>query len=71
MIPRSRPLPPGVRIYDDVPWVEPAELTPRWWQRVLYSGGLIGLVAALGVMLAISIGLLMLLGFFLIDFLIS
>lgn len=67
----QRPLPPSVRIHEPPEWVEPSELEPAWWQRSLSAVGLVILLLVLGIALAVAIGLVLLTGFFLIDYLIS
>ena len=67
----QRPAPTSVPLHRPPEWVEPAELDPPWWQRGLSAFGLAVLLVVLGIALAMSIGLILLAGFFLIDYLIS
>jgi hypothetical protein len=66
-----RPLPHSVPAHDPVPWLEPAETAPPAWRRLLSGAELGVLVVILGVVVAISVGLVLLGAFFLLDFLIS
>lgn len=66
-----RPLPPSEPLFEPVPWVEPAELEPPWWRRTLSGAGLVLLTVVLGVAAAIGVGLVLLGGFLLVDYLIS
>jgi hypothetical protein len=68
---KRKPMPPSVKVYEDPPWVEPAELAPRWWQRIASGTSLVGLVVVLGVILAVMTGIVLLLAFFVLDFVIS
>lgn len=68
---QPRPLPPSEPLYDDVAWVSPAETAPPVWRRALSGVGLLVLTVVLGVVLAIAIGVLLLGGFFLIDYVLS
>lgn len=68
---RPRPLPPSVRAYPEVPWVEPTELAPPLWRRVLSVVELGLLIVVLGVALTIAVGIVLLATFFLLDYLIS
>lgn len=68
---RSRLLATSEPLYDEVPWVEPSEVAPPWWRRLLSAVGLVALVAVLGVLFAAAIGIVMVGGFFLMDYLIS
>jgi hypothetical protein len=68
---RFRPLPPSVPVHEPVPWVDPHETAPPLWRRLLSTVELAGLVALLGVVLAIATGIVLVGSFFLVDFLIS
>lgn len=68
---RPVPLPPSERIYPDVAWVDPAATAPPWWRRALSAVELAVLVVALGVVLTIAIGIVLLASFFAFDYLIS
>lgn len=66
-----RPLPPSVPVHDPVPWVDPADTAPPWWRRLLSGVELGALTVVLGVVLAVTTGIVLLGAFFLVDFLIS
>lgn len=68
---RPAPLPPSERVYPDVPWVNPSDVVPPMWRRVLSAVELVVLVLILGVVLTIAIGLVALASFFAFDLLIS
>lgn len=66
-----RPLPPSVPAHEPVPWLDPAETVPPLWRRLLSGVELGALTFVLGIALAISVGILLVGAFFLVDFLIS
>lgn len=66
-----RPPPPSVPLHEPPEWREPTDLQPAWWQRALSGVGLVVLLLALGIALAMAIGLVLLGSFFLVDYLIS
>lgn len=68
---KPRPLPPSEPLYDDVAWVSPGETAPPVWRRALSGLGLVVLTIVLGVALAIAIGVLLLSGFFLVDYMLG
>ena len=68
---RRRALPPSVRVQPDVPWVDPDEVATPLWRRALSVSELGVMILALGVVLAVAFGALLLAAFFLIDYLIS
>lgn len=68
---RFRPLPPSVPAHAPVPWVDPADAAPPLWRRLLSVVELGIVTVVLGVVLAATVGIVLLGGFFLIDFLIS
>lgn len=67
----ARPLPPSESLFDPIPWVEPAELELPWWRRALSGLGLFALTLVLGIVAAIGVAVVLLGGFFLVDYLIS
>lgn len=68
---RPAPLPPSVRVYPEVPWVDPSQTAPPWWRRVLSAAELLVLVLVLGVVLTLAIGVVFVASFFAFDLLIS
>lgn len=66
-----RPAPPSVRVYDEVEWADPAEVAVPLWRRLLSAIELTVLVVVLGVALTITIGIGLVVLFFLLDMLVS
>lgn len=60
-----------MRLYDDVPWTDPAEVAVPLWRRLLSLVELSVLVVVLGVALTIGIGIMLVVMFFLVDMVVS
>lgn len=65
------PLPPSEPAHPEVPWVEPSEVAPPLWRRVLSVIELTILVGILGVLTAVAIGAFLAGSFLFVDYLIS
>jgi len=68
---RRRPAPPSVRLHADVPWTDPAEVAPSVGRRIASTIELLLLIAVLGVLLTAGIGVMLLMAFFAVDFLVG
>lgn len=66
-----KPAPPSVRVRSDVPWQDPADVRPTWIQRGASGVMLLVLVIILGIILTIGIGIVLIMAFFLADYIIG
>ncbi|MFA5566532.1 MAG: hypothetical protein WC184_10960 [Acidimicrobiia bacterium] len=66
-----KPAPPSVRVRKEVPWEDPDAVRPTWLQRGASGVMLLILVVILGIMLTVAIGILLIMAFFLADYIIG
>jgi hypothetical protein len=66
-----RPAPPSIRLYDDIEWTDPSEVSPPVWRRALSGAELVVMVVVLGVALTIATGVVLVIAFFLLDMLVG